>query len=370
MAPPEALSINAARHPLLFEALPPLKKNLAWERLTDGVPTPLAPLAGLGERAQIADLWIKRDDQTSAAYGGNKPRKLEWLLADARRRGARAVTTLGAWGSHHALATAVFAARAGLRAYLCLYPQPVTEHVVRNLRADLGAGARLSLAPALGLLPLAHVAAVVRSLVGGTGWPYRIPGGGSNALGSLGYVECGLEIARQVEAGEMPAPRHVYVAAGTCGTLAGLRWGLSLGASRVPALADTVVHGVRVVPAIVTNAALIARLTRGVGRILAAGGLAPGATPCAVDLLTGHLGAGYGKPTPDGERALAVSRETEGLELEPTYTAKAMAGLLAFARDVPGPHLYVHTLSGADLAPLIAKGAASPRRLPRSLRSS
>jgi 1-aminocyclopropane-1-carboxylate deaminase/D-cysteine desulfhydrase-like pyridoxal-dependent ACC family enzyme len=351
--------VEIAEAPGLFARLPEVAGRIPWLRLTDGVPTPVERLGRLGARFGLRELWVKRDDRTSSRYGGNKVRKLEWLLADARARGRKSVSTFGAWGSHHALATAVFCAQTDLTAYLVLCPQPLTPHVEENLLADLGAGARIVPIAHFVWLPLGFARARRRSKRDGLGAPYRIPPGGSSVRGTLGYVECGLEIAAQVAAGAMPPPDIVYAAAGTCGTVSGLSLGLALGAREVPELSRTTVVGVRVVPKQITSARRLRALTRGVRRLLGRAGAADVPEAVAAELLDGHLGRGYGHETKGAREVAALAGDLEGLELDTTYTAKCVDGLRAFAsaperRDLT--HLYVHTLSSAPLDDLVARG--------------
>jgi D-cysteine desulfhydrase len=344
----------------IFERWPDLRGRIPHVDLAAGTPTAIEPLARLGARLGIERLFVKRDDRTSPLYGGNKVRKLEWILAAARARGRREVVTIGAWGSHHALATAIFAREVGLAATLVLTPQPLTPHVCENLLADLGAGARVVAVRSLLAAPFALAAALARP---GT---FHVPAGGSDARGTLGYVACALEIAAAVRAGAAPAPDFVHAAAGTGGTVAGLALGLALAAREVPALGATRVVGVRVVPRAIARAGKIRSLARGAARMLDEAGVAEARgveIPEAV-LLGGHLGPGYGHPTPEAVELAAAALAEEGLGLETTYTAKALAGLRAFAaapERSTRTHLFIHTLNGVDVAPLAAK--ADPERV-------
>ncbi|MHC4392972.1 MAG: 1-aminocyclopropane-1-carboxylate deaminase/D-cysteine desulfhydrase, partial [Planctomycetota bacterium] len=323
--------------------------------------TPIVEQAPLAERYQAPGrFFVKRDDLTSSRYGGNKVRKLEWLLGAALKQKARAVLTLGAWGSHHALSTTIFAAQLGLVPYLVLYPQPITDHVRETYFASVGASARVLPARTMMHVPLAITRAHKLCRRAGHGPLLTIAAGGSSALGVLGYVETGLEIARQVAEGDMPAPTHVYAAAGTCGTVAGLAIGLALGARWAPALRNARVLGVRVVPRAITNDRTVRRLIHGAASLLRRRGLFAMPDPLPVTILGGQLGRGYGHPTEAGAAALAAADELAQLELDPTYTAKAVAGALTHAKTAPAGsvHLYCHTLSSADLSPFQQRAAA------------
>jgi 1-aminocyclopropane-1-carboxylate deaminase/D-cysteine desulfhydrase-like pyridoxal-dependent ACC family enzyme len=299
-------------------------------------PTPVErlPVHGVGQ-----DVWVKRDDLSGEAYGGNKVRKLEFILADARERGAGRLITAGALGSHHALATTVYGRQLGFPVTLVLSPQSPTEHVRRVLLTDHGLGADLRLVRRMELIPWGLFRERVRH------WrerPYVVPPGGSNALGTLGYVHAALELLDQIEADELPLPRAVHVACGTMGTVAGLALGFALRGARIR------VEAVRVVSTLVTNEGVLRRLLRAATSLLEAGGVRAPPVNDALALVRLHhdqIGEGYGRSTEAGVRA-AERLSDAYFSLDPTYTAKAAAGLLAaLERGDEGPHLYWHTLS-------------------------
>lgn len=347
------------RAPWLWERYPRLATRLPWLPLVD-VPTPVEPLETLSRRLD-REIWIKRDDRTSSAYGGNKPRKLEFLLADARSRELGAVLTTGGLGTNHGLATAVFGKRLGFRVTLGLFRQPVTDHVRRSLLLYHAFGAEMIY---LGKPP---AAALRYALLGRRRrrHTYLIPGGGSNSLGVLGYVDAGIELALQVERGELPVPERIFVAAGTCGTQAGLVLGLRLAGLRSRVIA------VRVVPAILANPSTALRLARGAARRLR--GLdgtirAPAFSRRDFVMDTAHYGSGYGHPTESGRRAMALAADAEGIQLDLTYTAKAFAALVDAAKGDAGrgPVLFWNTFNSVDLA--ARAGRVDPRELPAVFR--
>ncbi len=356
--------------PALFRRFPGLRGRLPWMPLADALPTAVEPLDRLGAAIGLGTgrLFVKRDDLASTRYGGNKVRKLEHLLADALARGRRAVVTLGAIGSHHALATAIFGREAGLRVHLALYPQPPTPHVLEVLKLDARSGADLVRAGSIAAVPLAVARAAARALGREAQPPYYVPAGGSGALGTLGFVSAALELCEQVRAGVAPPPELVYVAAGTCGTLAGLVLGLKLAALDDPGLfGRTRVVGVRVVPRAITNRRRTLALARRALRLLREA--APGEVPALAlfprdfELLHDHCGPGYGIETAPAREAARRAADRAGLELDPTYTAKAFAGLEAHVRGPArgrGTHLFWHTLNGRDLSRLAAE--VDPRR--------
>jgi D-cysteine desulfhydrase len=277
------------------------------------------------------------------AWGGNKARKLEWVLPDVRRKRRSAIFTVGALATNHGLATALYGREHGIRTVLALVDQPMDEHVQRQLGRIERSGARIyrthGTLRTIARLPLIYAA--------NTDWmrlrpPYLLTVGGSSALGAVGYVDAALELAAQVDRGELPAPGHVVVALGSGGTAAGLVLGFAL------AGLDTRVVAVQVNDRTPLNASRIARLAERSRRLLLRRGatLEP-LTVSADDLRveTRWLGAGYGHGTAEAARAIELAR-AEGLTLEPVYTGKTMAALLALreAGELGArPTLYWHT---------------------------
>ncbi|HJK95006.1 MAG TPA: pyridoxal-phosphate dependent enzyme [Polyangiaceae bacterium LLY-WYZ-15_(1-7)] len=339
------MSLLARRFPKL-SMVPhvPLARTTPVERMDD-----LSKALG-------AELWVKRDDRTADLYGGNKVRKLGFLLGDARQKGCEALVTAGALGSHHVLATSLFGRKWGFDVHAVMVPQPWTGHVEENLRADLAVGATLHPVKAWAAVPptMAGLAAHMRLQGKRT---YRVAYGGSSPVGALGYVEAGLELAAQIEAGELPEPERIFVALGSGGTAAGLAIGLaSLGIT-------TKVHAVRVTPRLVCNQATVAALITATMRKLrkvepAFPAVAPAAR-AAVEIDHSLFGGGYGT-LDDATREATVRADAEGLSVDPTYTAKAFAALLRHQRATPGRALFWHTLSSADLSPVLEDAPEAP----------
>lgn len=337
--------------PPLLRRFPSLEGVLPWRSLGH-FPTPLERVAlpGAGE------FWVKRDDLTAESYGGNKVRKLEFLIADAVERGAGRLITAGALGSHHALATAVHGRVAGLPVTLVLFPQHVTGHVRRVLLADVAFGAELSFVPRMELVPAALAA---RRWAHRPEAPYVIPPGGSNALGTLGYVNAALELVEQVKETGAPWPTELHVAAGTLGTAAGIAIGLALDGW------DARVAATRITGRVVTNERVLRSLIRGALALLApATGLDVESVARRVELRHGQIGAGYGRETQAGREATALFGGV-GLSLDPTYTAKAAAELLESVRAGRAA-LFWHTLSATE--PELGDEGELIRRLPERFR--
>ncbi len=195
-------------------------------------PTPVQKLEYCSHELGLNHLYIKRDDLSGALcadgthfYGGNKVRKLEFLLADALNLDAKTVLTFGAAGSNHVVATATYAQFLGLNCIAMLKPQPNAPGVQRNLLLMGAAGAQIYYTSADDRPRLTeHVISLHQQEFNQT--PYQIPTGGSSALGVLGFVNAVFELKEQIENGELPLPNVIYVTAGSCGTIAGLLLGL------------------------------------------------------------------------------------------------------------------------------------------------
>ncbi|MEY2461146.1 MAG: hypothetical protein QOG30_2976, partial [Acidimicrobiaceae bacterium] len=293
----------------LFERLPRLVDLVPWVELADGLPTPVE---------QIDDgLYVQRDDVTDSHYGGNKVRKLEFVLPIALRKGGP-VLTAGATGSHHVYATAVHAARLGLDVEAVRYPQPETPHV-QAVDGALRAlpNVRHTMVPHRYAMPVVLAARRV-AIERADG--YAVLPGATSPLGVLGYVSAALELIDAFAGAGWAPPDEVVVALGSGGSATGLTIGLQLGGWR-----HTTVVAVRVADAVVTNRALLAAYAVGTFGLLGMGGWLPRHGNIAIE--RGYLGHGYGHPTEAGEHAIGEGAGL-GLALESTYTGKAFAAAL------------------------------------------
>jgi D-cysteine desulfhydrase len=316
----------------LFDVFPEIAGRIPWVRLGD-FPTPVEVLP-----VNRPDVYIKRDDLSARPYGGNKVRKLEFLLARAREKGARRLITVGAAGSHHALATSIYGKQLGFDVTLVLFPQPYTPHVRDVLLLDVAYGAELRFTRRMETVPTALFATSLRYRGQRA---YVIPAGGSDAVGTLGYVNAALELAAQVRAGAAPAPETVVVAAGTLGTAAGLALGFAIAGLPIR------IVGVRITSRIVTNERALLRLIRGAEDILRRAGMPGSYAERAFNLVEirhQHIGRGYGLATEAGDAAAQLLSGV-GIHLDTTYTAKAAAALLEHVETADGPVLFWHTLS-------------------------
>ena len=302
------------------------------------LPTPLEPLPRLSAQLGGPEIWVKRDDATGLGFGGNKARKLEYLLGAAREEGADTVVTVGGVQSNHARQTAAAAARLGMRCQLVL-PRVVPRGGIEyeesgNVLLDRLFGAEVFI--------MKDEAAALRkvfSLKEQAREEGRIavvhPAGGSTAVGALGFVQAAEELADQA-AGQGVEFTDLYAAVGTGGTVAGLACGLARRALR------TRVNGICVLGDAVRHRREVDLLFEGLGPLLEME-LGPSHAPRLDDAF---LGDGYGVPSEATFEAIALVARAEGLLLDPVYTGKAMAGLIADVRAGKlreGPVLFWHT---------------------------
>ncbi|WP_438436775.1 D-cysteine desulfhydrase [Kluyvera sichuanensis] len=300
-----------------------------------GAPTPLEYLPRFSDYIG-RDIFIKRDDVTPLAMGGNKLRKLEFLAADALREGADTLVTAGAIQSNHVRQTAAVAAKLGLHCVALLEnPMGTTaENYLSNgnrLLLDLF-NTQVEMCDAL-TDPNAQLAELATRLEAQGFRPYVIPVGGSNALGALGYVESALEIAQQCE--RAVSISSVVVASGSAGTHAGLAVGLEQVMPEAELIGVTVSRNVAdQLPKVVTLQQEVARsleLTASAG----------------ITLWDDYFAPAYGIPNDDGLEAVKLLARLEGILLDPVYTGKAMAGLIDGINQKrfkdEGPILFIHT---------------------------
>jgi D-cysteine desulfhydrase len=331
-------SLLHGRFPALHETIPHLRLGQP--------PSPVRRLHALTP-ARGPEVWLKDDGVYGAPHGGNKVRKLEWILPDVEARGRRTIVTVGGLATNHGLATAVWGRERGLRTALALVDQPLDDHVRAQVERIRRSGARVYRTRGRYRTYLAAPWILLRNADLRAGrLPYFLTVGGSSPLGCLGYVEAALELAQQVAGGELPEPSHVVVALGSGGTAAGLAAGL-----RIAGLRSRVV-GVVVNDRTPVDSRTVARLaTRALDLLRRRGAVVPvrAILPSEIDSEPGWLGAGYGHRTPAAEQARDLARRREGLELDPVYTGKAMAALIALRERGAfggGPVLYWHTYGG------------------------
>ncbi len=303
-------------------------------------PTPLEYLPRLTEHLRGPRIYVKRDDLLGLAAGGNKTRKLEFLLADALAQGADTVITTGAVQSNHCRLALAAAVTEGLRCRLVLEERVEgsyrPEASGNNLLYQLLGAEQISVVPA-GTDLEQEMAEMAAEVTAAGGRPYVIPGGGSNALGALGYVACAQEILMQSFEMSLPID-HVVCASGSGGTHAGLVAGMFGTQSGIP------VTGISVSAEKAAQEQWVLALANATSRL--AGATLP-VPPEEIEVRDEFVGPGYSLPTPETTAAIQTFARVEGLLLDPVYTAKAAAGLIALIREetfgADSTVLFVHT---------------------------
>lgn len=289
------------------------------------LPTPLEPLTRLSTEIGGPRLWIKRDDCSGLSTGGNKARKLEFLMADAIEQKADIVLTHGATQSNHARQTAAAAARLGMDCHILLEDRTgfrdsdYTEN--GNVILDRLHGASIEVREA-GLDMNAELEAVAERLATDGRKPYVVPGGGSNAIGALGYVNAAAELCAQAQAMDLRID-HMVHATGSAGTQAGLAAGLVALGRPFPLL------GIGVRAPRERQEANVHALAVKTAKLL---DLDAPVTPSDIVANCDYVGEGYGLPTPEAIAAIRLLARTEGILLDPVYSGKGMAGLLDLCR--------------------------------------
>jgi len=289
------------------------------------LPTPLERLDRLGAALGGPEIWIKRDDCTGLSTGGNKTRKLEFLMAEAEAQGAGMVMTQGATQSNHARQTAAFAAKLGMDCHILLEDRTGSEDANYNnngnVLLDHLHGATTEKRPAGGDMN-AEMEAVAERVRAEGRTVFTIPGGGSNPTGALGYVNCAFEMLAQFNDRGLRAD-HIVHATGSAGTQAGLVTGLKAMNAQIPVLGIGVRAPRRKQEENVHALACATAEKLGCPGVVAREDVVAN---------TDYVGAGYGIPTEGGLEAIAMFAELEGILLDPVYSAKGAAGLIDLVR--------------------------------------
>lgn len=353
-----ALTPADRKAPLLFEAFPDLAKRTPWMPLAH-VPTAVEPCDAIGAwLGRSNGIYMKRDDLISPLYGGNKVRRYEFLLADAKEKGKKRIVTVGGLASTQAMATAVFGRALGFEVQIILFDQPVTAFALDSVRGFVSAGAEIIYGGGYLMTAIRAYRAHRRDPAGN----YFIMPGAAGALANLGYVDAMLELAAQVERGEVPRPDVIVLPTGSSGTLAAL----ALGAAHLGW--DTEIVGVRITTALATNRFSVGAVVRNTDRALAARDRRwkPMRDRVRYRLYGAALGEGYGYPTPEAKEGAAQVEKLTGATGEITYSGKALAGLralIAEPRYRDKTFLLWNTLSTARV-PLLPD---AEKKIPKSL---
>ena len=310
------------------------------------LPTPLEPMDRLSEHLGGPRLWVKRDDCTGLSGGGNKTRKLEFLMADAVSREATCIITQGATQSNHARQTAAASARLGLACHILLEDRTGSNDANYNLNGnvllDQLHGATIAKRPG-GADMAVEMEALADELRASGERPYVIPGGGSNPIGALGYVNCAAELTRQAHEQDLKIDALVH-ATGSSGTQAGLVAGL--------ASLDSAIHllGIGVRAPKEKQESMVHALATSTADFLGNGVTIPREV---VRTNCDYVGGGYGIPTDGMRAAIKTLAELEGLLFDPVYSGKGLDGLMDQVRKgyFDGMHnvVFLHTGGSAAL---------------------
>jgi len=288
------------------------------------LPTPLEPMPRLSKELGI-DLWIKRDDCTGLSTGGNKTRKLEFLMAEAEAVGADMVMTQGATQSNHARQTAAFAAKMGMACHILLEDRTQYNNSNYNnngnVLLDHLHGATTQKFPG-GHDMVTEMESAAEKMRAEGHKVFVIPGGGSNPTGALGYVNCAFELLGQSNDSGLKIDRIVH-ATGSSGTQAGLVTGLCAMNANIPLLGV----GTRAPQA--KQEQMVFDLAEKTAEKLGCPGVVKRSDVMAN---TDYVGEGYGLPTDAGIEAIQMFAELDGILLDPVYSAKGASGLIDLAR--------------------------------------
>jgi len=339
--------MNATRP--LFLQYPLLASVVPFVELAD-LPTPIERRQLKVGNSKISDnFWIKRDDKTSSVYGGNKVRKLEFIIADLQQRGIKNLVTFGGIGTNHGVATTLFCQKYNINCTIFLFDQPATPAAISNLKLMASLGATLVYKGSL----LKTVLHYYSSRLVNSHSTYYLHAGGSNVVGCISYVNAAFELKNQIELGEVEEPDYIYCPVGSSGTLAGLSLGCQLAGLK------SKVVGVRVAPShlgpipVCTSSTIMKLRKNTYSYLKKNGSTIPELKLNNVELLDSFYGSGYGLTTPKADEAIQCFANM-GINLDTTYTAKTAAATIEFCRLHPDKKvLYWHTFNSSDISSLI-----------------
>lgn len=322
------MSTKESELPIIMEEYPGLK-TLPWINLTN-LPTPVDELTGLEKELDADNLYIKRDDLSNDWYGGNKPRKFEYVIGRAIKRGKRQLITTGGIGTNHGLAQTIICRslkKHKLTSTVFTFDQPVIPHVRHNLLLEQYYGAEM------------HYTKTYINTFFSMLWFYLthrkvqlVMPGASRPLGTVGFVNAAFELDKQIQQGSLPEPDKLYVPVGSTGTCAGLLLGLELLNLR------THVYGVSVTDLVITRPKRIVNLAHNTWKLLKKHDKAiPKITKddlhARLSVLDDFFGGAYGQPTEEGQEALDLAAKTDDIKLDLTYSSKAFSAMLADIRE-------------------------------------
>ena len=338
----------------LFKSYPALKEKLPYVSLGN-FPTPIEKLENIGKKIGLNYLYIKRDDLSSVIYGGNKVRKLEFILGQALESGVKEVLTFGFAGSNHALATAIYANKLGLRSISMLFPQPNARYVRKNLLISRYSGAELHQYPNKLLMGFGVFYQLIKHRLKYKRYPAVIAPGGSSVLGTIGFVNAAFELKKQIAENTAPEPDYIYVAMGTMGTAAGLSLGLkaaNIKSKLIPVcIVDKKMSNIEKLEKLfhITNSYLNS-LDQSFPVLQFPGS--------QIEINHNFFGKQYALFTKEGVKAVDWMKNTEGIKLEGTYTGKTFAALIDDAKEKnlkDDVIIFWNTYNSIDFSDIIAK---------------
>ena len=307
--------------PPIFRKYPKLEAHIPWVKFLPDY-TPIEQMFELQGQLGIDSLWVKRDDITTTFYGGNKPRKLEFILADAKEKGCKKVMTVGGFGSNFCVANAVMCSKLGLKAIAVIGDQPMADYVKKNLLLNLYYENELIF---IRKRSRTKWIKFYKRLFDKKTYFMLVPGG-SVPLGTLGFVNAAFELKEQIENTELPEPDHIFIPSGSAGSVAGLALGLKLSKLK------SKVHAVQVASFAELND--IIQLAQDTWKLMKKfDETLPRVTIDNIIEETEYFGKGYAEPTEEGIEAIEIYKQTENILLETTYSGKAFAAFLGFIRD-------------------------------------
>ena len=358
--------------PILFDIYPKLEGKVPWIPLLTNLPSKVERLKELEKylKLESGEIYIKRDDKVHNIYGGNKPRKLEFIFGEALFKKKKGIITLGGIGTNHGTACGIIAKELGLKCDLFLYLQPLTWHVQRSLLLYYYFEAKIHFSKSNKL-------AILKSLLFRLVHPkyYLISIGGSpllgvgTPLGSIGFINALFELKEQINKGLLPEPDYIFVAAGSSGTSAGLTAGCKLLGLK------TKVYAVYVTQDILVNPKTIVKIANKAIKYLKKRDNSINNIEITEDdfkIIKGYLGSGYGVKTIKGQNAVDLIYELEGkkndFKLETTYTGKAMAAMLEFLEKEENKSkkvLFWNTYNSNDLDKYLRETKFDFEKLPK-----
>ena len=312
--------------PPLFKAYPALQENVGYSSLGT-FPTPIKKLDVLGSIIGCNQLYLKQDNLSGDLFGGNKVRKLEFLLGDALKENAKGVLTVGAAGSNHTCCTAIYCNKLNLPCYCMHMCQQPTSYLRRNLLLSAFYGANLSLYDTACQREIALHKKNREFYKQTGGFLYFIPYGGSNEIGTVGFVNAMFELKEQITQGLMPEPDYIYVTLGSCGTAAGLILG-----AKVAGLKSIIVpvciehesvekqHETKLTYLYRIASKYLHKHDKQIPELEL--------DPADITINYDFVGKGYAQISQEAQEAIRLLFETENIKLDGTYTGKTCAAML------------------------------------------